>query len=140
MTMTPLAYRPTNNQEGWIIVGVQVRQSTRKPMLKRGEGKSISSLIAKRKASSPEAATSLANARKKLAGTLEENQGQSLKAYRLRKGLSQKELADLMDTQQSYIARIEKNATELRSKTILKLARALDITCDEVIEAVESNE
>lgn len=82
----------------------------------------------------------MVEARKRLAGMLPENQTASLKSLRLKKGLSQSDLALLMDTQQSYIAKIERNGSDLRATTISKLAKVLGVTCDQVIEAIESDQ
>lgn len=139
-TMMPLAYQRISGEEGWLIVGYQVSRTPIKSKSPLGKGKSISALIAKRKASSPGAASSLVEARKRLAGMLPENQTASLKSLRLKKGLSQSDLALLMDTQQSYIAKIEKNGSDLRATTISKLAKVLGVTCDQVIEAIESDQ
>jgi len=140
MTMMPWEYQPTEDNKVWLIIDHHVSQRITKPRTQRGRGKSITEIIAERKASSPEAAESLINARKSLARAVEKHQGRSLKTIRLDKGLSQSELAELMETQQSYIAKIERNPTDLYASTINKLAKALDTTCDEIIEAIANNE
>ena len=50
-----------------------------------------------------------------------------LKNGRLEKGLTQSELAALMNVPQSYIAKIEAGSTDLRSSTMLEIARLLDM-------------
>lgn len=139
-TMMPLAYQPIDASRGWMIIAHEVSFTPVTTRPRRGKGKSISALLAKRRDTSPEAAKSLRSARNKLANIMLENQAESLQSLRLQKGLSQSELALLMGTQQSYIARIEKNSQDLRGSTIKKLANALGVTCDQIIEVTENHE
>lgn len=52
---------------------------------------------------------------------------QKLKRARLEKGLTQSALASLLDVPQSYIAKIEAGSTDLRSSTLLEIAKLLDL-------------
>lgn len=54
---------------------------------------------------------------------------------RLRRGLSQKQLAELCGTTQSAIARLEAGGRPPRIDTLLRIAQALD--CDLVVELRE---
>lgn len=49
----------------------------------------------------------------------------SLRAIRLKKGLSQSRLAELIGTTQAHIARIESGATDVQVGTLVRLAKAL---------------
>jgi predicted transcriptional regulator len=53
---------------------------------------------------------------------------------RVAKGLSQRELAELVGTTQSAIARLERGGRPPRIDTLLRIAEALD--CDLVVELV----
>jgi transcriptional regulator with XRE-family HTH domain len=52
---------------------------------------------------------------------------------RWRRALSQRELAALADIEHATLVRLETGARQPRPKTIRKLAKALDITIDELI-------
>lgn len=60
----------------------------------------------------------------------------TISAMRLRKGLSQTQLAELVGTSQPHIARIEGGNTEPLASTVKRLAEALGSTVQEVIDAV----
>ena len=52
---------------------------------------------------------------------------EQLTATRKSRGLSQKVLADKLDAAQSYIARIEKGDTDLRTTKLIQIARLLGL-------------
>ncbi len=52
---------------------------------------------------------------------------EKLKAARLAKGISQRDLASLTGTLQSHISRIESNAVDLRLSSLLAVVHALDM-------------
>jgi DNA-binding XRE family transcriptional regulator len=79
----------------------------------------------------PQRHVALKGARQRLAGKLEPKVG-GLAALRLRRGLSQKQLADAIGTSQPHIARIEKGRDNVLLATANQLARALGVTLDEV--------
>jgi DNA-binding XRE family transcriptional regulator len=56
---------------------------------------------------------------------------------RVERGLSQRELAELVGTTQSAIARLERGGRPPRIDTLLKIAEALD--CDLAVELVPRN-
>jgi ribosome-binding protein aMBF1 (putative translation factor) len=76
-------------------------------------------------------------ARTKLAGRLSEAQGRSsLAVLRLRKGLSQTQLADLMGLKQPQIAKLERGGiANAGAPTIKKLRDALGVTADEILDS-----
>lgn len=80
---------------------------------------------------------SLKKARQRLSHFISES-GITLTSIRLSKGMSQKNLAELIGSQQSYIARIERNETNMLNSTIAKLAHALEITENEVRDALNA--
>ena len=57
--------------------------------------------------------------------------------YRLRKGWSQKELAQRMRTSQSYIARLETGGIDPQFSTVLRLAEVLDASLSELATAMK---
>jgi DNA-binding XRE family transcriptional regulator len=52
--------------------------------------------------------------------------GAVLKQARLEKGMTQEELANLVNTKKTAISRIENHAEDIRLSTLEKIARALD--------------
>lgn len=87
---------------------------------------SISGLVA-RWEQDPERKDAIARARGWAADELHGDDGETLRSLRLRKGLSQQRLADLVGTSQPHIARIEGGADNLNIDTCRRLARALGI-------------
>jgi len=83
----------------------------------------------------PHRRAALKGARQRLAGKLESKVG-GLATLRLRRGLSQKQLADAIGTSQPHIARIEKGRDNVLLATANQLARALGVTLDEVNAAL----
>ena len=59
--------------------------------------------------------------------------GDNLKRQRIRKALTQEELARKADLTTASDARIERNETEPRMSTLRKLAKALDIDPAELV-------
>ena len=57
----------------------------------------------------------------------------NLKEIRLKRGMTQQELADAVGITQSQIARYESGETQPSLETLRKLAAALDCTLDELI-------
>jgi len=88
---------------------------------------------AKEKTSAGRAA--LSAARTRLAARLPEA-GRGLSALRLRKGLSQKQLAQAIGTSQPHIARIERGRDNVLLATAVHLAQALEVNLIEVTEAL----
>ena len=57
--------------------------------------------------------------------------GHLLKGYRLSKGMTQKELADAVGVNGSYIARLERDERRPSRKVVLSLAKALDLPAED---------
>ena len=123
--------------EGLLIVAHHVRVPHEYVKTHHGKGRPISSIIKDRE-SDPERSAALAAARKKLArltGDADTCTISALARLRLSKGLSQNQLAAICNTQQSYIAKIEKGGADIRAATVLRLSKALGVSCDQIIEA-----
>lgn len=70
----------------------------------------------------------------------EEIPGSALAALRLQAGLSQRELAQRMNTQQSNISRLEKQPDDPKLSTLEGLAAALSVPLSTVIAAVKQHQ
>ena len=70
---------------------------------------------------------------------IEHTLGQKLKFYRIRSGLSQFELETHADLASGTIAKIETGQTEPRTKTLVKIVNALDLTRDEAVYLIGVN-
>jgi DNA-binding XRE family transcriptional regulator len=77
----------------------------------------------------------LAEARQKVANAFYASQT-SLAAMRLKKGLSQAALAQLVGTSQSHIARMEKGDDDIRLSTARRLAEALGTDLETVAKSL----
>lgn len=101
-------------------------------------GRSISDVVKDREAN-PKRAAALARARGRLAAQIESagTSECSLAALRLKKGMSQAMLAERMGVQQSYIARVESGSDDLKYSTIQRLAKALECSTSDVVEAID---
>lgn len=81
--------------------------------------------------SDSEMANEMSAARRELATTMYQDEPDTLSALRLAAGLSQAQLADLAETSQPHIARIERGVTDPGTEMIARIARALNV--DEII-------
>ena len=79
----------------------------------------------------------LEKARTELAEEYYDEAQASISLFRLKKGWSQRRLAEEIKTSQPHIARIESGKADLRLSTLKKLAEALNIKIEQVINAVE---
>ena len=61
-----------------------------------------------------------------------------IKENRLKKKLTQEQLAELVDISWRQLQRIEKNESETRVQTLKKIIKALDIPTDEIIEYIKN--
>lgn len=86
----------------------------------------IGSLVAKWE-KQPDRREAIARARAWVADTFHAEDGVTVRTLRMRKGLSQQQLADVIGTSQPHVARIEGGAASLQIDTCRRLARALDI-------------
>lgn len=75
----------------------------------------------------PANAQDLAEAGSWIADTFYAEENETIRTVRLRKGLSQKQLAEALETSQSHIAKIESGRNDLQYPTMLKLMKALDL-------------
>lgn len=62
----------------------------------------------------------------------------TIKAARLKKGLSQKQLADVLKTSQPHVATIEKGCVDLMMSTAVKLCEVLDIEMNDLPQMLET--
>lgn len=76
-------------------------------------------------------------ARMLLAEEIDELVPDSLAKLRLRRGMSQTQLAQILKTSQSHIAKIESGTVKLYWQTATKLADALDISLDRLRPLVD---
>jgi DNA-binding XRE family transcriptional regulator len=84
---------------------------------------------------------SFAEARRSLGEEIEKKAGgrPTLKSLRLRAGLSQAEVAEVMQTQQSYVARLETGKDiDPRWSTLVRLAAALHVNIHVIVEAIDA--
>lgn len=65
------------------------------------------------------------------------DEGLTIKTARLRKGLSQKQLADILGTSQPHIANIEKGKGDIYLSTAAKLCESLGLALDELPKIIE---
>lgn len=64
-----------------------------------------------------------------------EKLGRKLKMLRKKRGITQEQLADLIETSYKYIQRIEgKNPPDIRLTTITRLAKALKVKSEELLK------
>lgn len=94
----------------------------------------IEDLVAEAEANESDRAE-LAKARGWIADTFYSEQPNSLRALRLKAGLSQAKLATLVQTTQSHIARIESGAIDPQLGTVRRLAEALKTDLMAVVTA-----
>ena len=66
--------------------------------------------------------------------------GETIKTLRLKKGLSQSQLANLMQTSQPHIARIEKGRDSMTLETLCKLSEHLAVDYNTLVCAIKLQE
>lgn len=89
----------------------------------------------------PARAEALARARQRLGAWIaDEMSDKGLAALRMKAGLSQARLAELMGTQQSNISRWEKSPGDMQHSTMKKLANLLGVETADVLRAIERQE
>lgn len=90
-------------------------------------------------AKNPDRETGLQNARKALSRLIEQDgQTPSLCQLRLRKGLSQTKLADLIGTSQADLSRIESGTQDPTSDKLKRLKDALGVEWADLMNAVQA--
>jgi DNA-binding Xre family transcriptional regulator len=63
-----------------------------------------------------------------------------LARLRLDRGLSQRQLAELIESKQPYIARLEGGTEDIRASTVKRLARALGVPAQRILDALPESE
>ena len=66
--------------------------------------------------------------------TIAEDIGQRIRAYRLRRGLTQEELAEKADLHPTYIGQVERGGKNMTILSMEKLFEALDVSFSEFFE------
>lgn len=94
----------------------------------------ISTIVAKNE-QNPRRAALIAQSRRKIAERISSDE-QTLAALRLKRGLSQLQLAELIGTQQPNIARLEKGGVDPSLSTMKKLSSALEVSLDALSDAL----
>lgn len=97
----------------------------------------IDDVIARRD-SNPKRAAALARARERLANQLEATGPATLATLRLRCGLSQAALADMIGNSQPSYSKIEAGKSDPQFTTLEKLAEALRVSLEEVVRAFKT--
>lgn len=85
----------------------------------------------------PLQAKNLAEARGMIADALYPDDGVTLKTLRLKAGLTQTQLAAILETSQPHIARIEMGRQDPAMSTCRKLSAALGVSLDSISAALE---
>lgn len=94
---------------------------------------------ASRLSANPRRQASLERARKRLGEWLgKEDAGTGLAALRLKAGLSQTELGHRIGMAQPNVSRLEREPGDPSSSTVRSLAKALNVSADDVLAALES--
>lgn len=80
----------------------------------------------------------LRRGRQWVAETVLGDEPQSLRVLRLRKGMSQAQLAEAIGTQQPHIARIENGQSDLRLDTCRRIAQVLGVDLNTLDQALQA--
>lgn len=62
--------------------------------------------------------------------------GERVKEARTKKGLSQEELAEIMDVATSFLSRVERGGTSINLRRLAQISVALDVPMEELITGV----
>jgi DNA-binding XRE family transcriptional regulator len=90
--------------------------------------------------SRPADAAGLIAGRHWVASTFYDADGETVRALRLKKGWSQNQLADALQTSQSHVARIERGTENVQISTARKLSAALEIDMNSLDECLRRQE
>jgi transcriptional regulator with XRE-family HTH domain len=82
----------------------------------------------------------MVDARRWVADTLLSGKPVTMRTLRLRKGLSQAQLAEAIGTQQPHVARIECGHADLRLDTCRRIAAVLGVDLNTLDQALQSEE
>lgn len=86
----------------------------------------------------PAAREELKRGRQWVAETILAGHPQSLRVLRLRKGMSQAQLAEAIGTQQPHIARIERGQADVRLETCRRIAQVLGVDLNTLDQALQA--
>lgn len=75
-----------------------------------------------------------------IADTFYAEEGETLRTVRIRKGLTQAQLAAALETSQAQIAKIESGRADLRLSTMRKLMQALDLDANQLHAMLDAQE
>lgn len=148
-TMIPLGFSPDiaqSNEEitvGWVFMAAQVtivHPRSTQPVI-RSKGLSLKDYVSSI-SSDPATKERLQKARKavSLFAKNETSGRETLASLRLKAGLSQAELASLIGATQPYVARLERGTSDFRSSTIRKLASALSVSVETIVNLNDHEE
>ena len=98
---------------------------------------SVSDLVTEFEAEDPEG---MADARRWVAEKVYADEDLTVRALRLRLGLSQTALAERVETSQPHIARIERGTEDIQLSTFRRLAEALGVDCNQLSDALANQE
>jgi len=90
--------------------------------------------------SSPTMREELLDARRWVADTVLAGKPVTMRTLRLRRGLSQAQLAEAIGTQQPHVARIENGQADMRLETCRRIAQVLGVDLNTLDEALQAHE
>jgi len=82
----------------------------------------------------------IASARAWLVDDVLADEGETVRTLRLKKNLSQTQLAELLETTQAQVARIEKGNVDLQRSTCKRLREVLGVSSGELDEMLDRQE
>lgn len=103
------------------------------------KNKAFTALMA-RLESSKEHSAGLAESRMWMADEILADEGETIRTLRLKKNLSQTQLAELLGTTQAQVARIEKGNVDPQRSTCKKLREVLGVSADTLDEMMDRQE
>lgn len=142
--MTGVVFLPTHTSKdvtaGYVCYPVVVYHNEKVQSIisqSRHTGANLHEHIAKLERT-PARAAALARARQRIgAWVTNEMPDKGLAALRMKAGLSQAKLAELIGTQQSNISRWEKTTGDMQHSTMKKMAQVLGVSTADVVAAIE---
>ena len=101
------------------------------------EGYTSINSLAEKFARTEKGREALKHGRKWVADQFYADDGITIKTLRLRKGWSQVDLADYLETSQSHVSRLEKGGEDVRFSTLKKLCAALEQDMNTISAAID---
>ncbi|ARP86277.1 helix-turn-helix transcriptional regulator [Bordetella genomosp. 9] len=141
LTIIPLGFQLTESDgvttTGWAYCAHKVVFSKGRQSTHSGAGRLIGDVV-RRHSENPRRKEALIAARRRLGSELAGKEGaETITSLRLRRGLTQSELAALIDQQQPYVARLERERQDLRGSTLKKLAAALGVSVEQILSLTQ---